>query len=262
MKYYFNVYKRLLKINFSELIAYRAGFINSIISSLGWGFFQMVWVYLLTAKIKSAYGWNRDELVILAASYILFMGIFHMFFSRNLDNLSRIINYGQLDGYLLKPIDSQLLLTCWQINYSQIIRLFIGSYFITSTLIQMRYYPSVTNVIGFATLLIFGIILMYAIWFVVATLLIWNPQLSNLIDFLYNITGMSRYPPSMVKEFKSIVLLFFIPLMLTVAVPVKAMINKVLLGDIVQLLIFSIFLLYISRQFWHFALRYYASASS
>lgn len=83
MKHYFNIYKQLLKLNLQVNLAYRVGFINNLIASIGWGLFQILMIYLLTAKVKSIYGWSREGLILLSAVFNIFVGIFHAVFSRN-----------------------------------------------------------------------------------------------------------------------------------------------------------------------------------
>src|SRR3989344_7547774 len=109
MKRYFRIYKQLCIISLSELLAYRGNFLNSLISSLVWGAFSIVSILLLTAKTKSVFGWTREEIILLTCSYSMLIGIFHLVFSRNFEYFSRIMDLGQLDTFLLKPLDSQFL---------------------------------------------------------------------------------------------------------------------------------------------------------
>src|SRR6185312_3229309 len=98
-------------------------FINSTISSVGWGIISIISMYILTAKTSSIYGWNRNELLLLAGVYSVSIGIFHTIFSRNFDRFSKVIHLGDLDSILLKPIDSQFSLSFTLFNYMSITRL-------------------------------------------------------------------------------------------------------------------------------------------
>jgi len=261
MRHYVRIYAMLLKLNLSSMMAYRANFINSLISSVGWGTFQIVWVYLLTSRITGAFGWKSGELVILTATYVVFMGIFHTIFSRNFENIARIIDYGTLDSFLVKPVDSQLLLSVWQVAYTNVVRIIIGGAVIVHSLALMHYRPTLAAVAGYVTLMLFGIAIMYSIWFLVTTCLIWNPRLGNLVDFLFNITGVSRYPTEMLTGMKNVFLYPLIPLAVAVSTPARTLVGRVLAGDVLGLLILSVMLFAASRFFWKFALRSYTSAS-
>jgi ABC-2 type transport system permease protein len=262
MKRYFKIYKMLLKMNFSLLLTYRANFINGLVSTLGWAVFQMIWVLLLTYRTQSVYGWSRNELIILAASYVFVIAIFHFFFSRNFERLSRIIDRGQLDSLLLKPVDSQFLVSCWIIRFTNFFRVLFGAGLLYFLLNKMQIQVSWLNVIGFCVLTFFGLTLLYSLWFIVSTLLIWFPQLNNLIDFLYTINGMARYPSEMIYKMPLYFIIIALPFAITVVTPTKILFNKALNGDVLGLVILSAALFYLSRKFWQFALRYYTSVGS
>jgi ABC-type uncharacterized transport system permease subunit len=55
-------------------MAYRANFINSVISSLGWGIFSVIFMLLLTNKTSSIYQWSRDEILLLTGFYNILGG--------------------------------------------------------------------------------------------------------------------------------------------------------------------------------------------
>lgn len=262
MKRYLKIYRALIKINFSSLLAHKANFINNIVSTMVWALFQLVWVGLLTFRTKSAYGWSRQELILLAASYVFMIGFLHMFFTRNFDRLSQLIDRGGLDNLLIKPLDSQFIVSCWYINLTQIVRLILGSSIIFYLINTMHLHVTIINAIGYAILILSGVILMYSIWFLFSTSLIWFPRLTNIIDFLYMINGAARFPPEMIRESRNFVLLFLIPFTLTLAVPTRVLIQRVMYGDMTELIVLMFVLFIISRIFWKFALRSYTSASS
>ncbi len=262
MKHYLKIYQRLLKMNFSLILAYRVGFINSVVSTIGWGIFQIIWVTILTHRIKSAFGWSKDELILLAISYVIVIAVFHLLFSRNLERLSRIIDKGELDTILLKPVDSQFLVSTWIVRYANFFRIFLGLGFLFYLTNQMGIHLTFIHVLSYLTLIFFGLMLLYSLWFIFSTILIWSPQLNNLIDFLYTINGMARYPTEMVKTLPFYLLPLILPFTITIVTPTRALFGKVLSGDIFVLLILAFLLFYLSRRFWKFALRYYTSASS
>ncbi len=248
-------------MNLSRTTAYLGGFYSMLAGAIVWSSLQFILILLLTSKTKTVYGWTRDELIILTAAYTFFWGIFHFIFARNFGRLSRVIDYGELDTILVKPIDSQFSLSLWIINFAGIFRILLGTAVLIYMLIITHTGVSAINIIGFLVLGLFGLVLIYSFWFIVATTLIWYPRLSNLIDLLYNVSSVSKFPPQMVYEIKNYFLFFLVPLTFIMATPTKVLLHKVLLGDISGLLFFSVLIFLISRWFWKFALRYYTSAS-
>lgn len=261
IKKYIRVYKALFSLNFSVLTAYSGGFYAMMAGSIVWGSFQYISILLLTSGVKSMFGWTRNELIILTAAYSFFWGIFHFVFARNFNQIPRIIDYGDLDGILAKPMDSQFLLSFSIMNFTGLFRTVLGFIILVYVLSISHVAIHLINVVGFFVLGLCGLTLIYSFWYIIATLLIWYPRLSNLIELLYSVTGISRYPPQIIYEVKNYLLFFLLPLTFAMATPTKMLLNKVLLGDVTTLLFFTVLIFFTSRWFWKFALRFYTSAS-
>lgn len=261
MMKYFRIYKAIFKINVVYILAYRTSFINNIISSLGWGMFQIIWITLLTNKAKIAFGWKQDEMIFLAMGYIVSLGIFHFFFSRNFDAFSRIIDRGEFDSHLLKPLDTQFLISTMILSIANIIRTFVGIGLMIWWAIIHHYHVGIFELLNFSFLIGVGVMVMYSIWFIFITTLIWYPNLNNMVDFLYTINGLARYPSEMLRMSGKLILYLFIPLSLVVATPIRVIIQKNLWPDELLLLGICALLFTISRKFWKYSLKYYTSAS-
>lgn len=262
MRRYLSVYITLLKLNFATLTAYRSNFVNSIFSTIAWGMFSIIATFLLTARTPVAFGWRREEIILLAAAFNILIGVFHALFSRNFERLSRLVNFGQLDRVLLQPIDSQFLVSLWEVNYANLLRVFIGAGLMLFLIEQLNVAISFGDVLAFALLLLVGLILLYSIWLCVATLTIWFTRLSNIVDLMYSVTGMARYPQEMFRQLADYIFFFLLPITLIIVTPTKALLARATTSDVLLLFLCAFGLLYIGRKFWQFALRSYTSASS
>ncbi len=262
MKRYISIYKAFAKMSLETLFAYRANFINSSISSVAWAIFSFVSIFLLTSKTSSIYGWKREEIILLTCGYQITIGIFHTLFTANFGRMAEIIEHAQLDGFLLKPIDSQFIMSMRWVNYTSIFRIFIGIIFLIYILQNFSIGLDPFTIGIFFLLLLVGLLLLYSIWFTVATMLIWFPRLSNIIDLMFSVSGMTRYPGELYKHASEYLFLFLLPITLVVATPVKFLFRRTTVFDILELFIFTLIFFVFSRKFWKFALRFYTSASS
>lgn len=262
MKQYIRTHIRLLLISWRTFIVYRGNFYTSVFSSLLWAVFSFVTVLLMTARVTSVAGWKPEEIVLMTTVYGIFIGIFHVFFSQNFEHFVRLSDKAELDMYLLKPIDTQYLLSFWSFNIPGITRIVMGI-FLTALFIQKAHFSvSGTQVIISVALLSIGGVMVYSVWFLCATLTLWFPKLTNIIDFLYSGTNLSRFPKDMydqgLREFSYVLL----PVGLIIATPVKVLTGSIPYEYIVLLSIFSICFFVCSRLFWRFALKYYTSSGS
>lgn len=251
----------MLKINLVYLLTYRANFISNIISALGWGGFQIVWITLLTGKRGVVFGWKQDDMILLSLGYFMVLGIFHFLFSRNFDMFSRIIDRGEFDAILLKPVDSQFQSTMRIASYANLVRAFVGLNLIIIWITVRHYSVSLLQGVLFCLYIGVGIMTLYSIWLLFITTLIWYPNLSNMTDLLYTINGLARYPGELIRSSGKIVLYVLIPIALSISAPFKILLNKDPIGDVLILSGLCILLFVLSRLFWKHSLKYYMSAS-
>ena len=261
MKRYLRIYKALIKINASVILAYRTNFLNQLFSTFAWGAFNFVWIVLLTSKAKMVFGWQGDELVIISIGYIIITGVYYTLCAHNFENFSRIIDRGEFDTILLKPLDTQFQISLLKISYASFIRTIFGTGLLIWWVTSHHFNVGIFQALGFVALVAIGVIMMYAFWFICITILFWFPNLNNMVELLYTINGFVRYPVEMLKASGLTPLLIFIPLSLIISTPVKVLLQKNAWGDIGLLFVLCTILLFLSRIFWNFALKSYTSAS-
>ncbi|MCL4359875.1 ABC-2 family transporter protein [Patescibacteria group bacterium] len=259
---YIRVYKKLLELNFSALLIYRAHFLNSLVSSVAWGLFSLFSIVLLTSKITVVFGWSRDELLLLNGLYGIIIGCYHVFFSRNFERFSTIIHFGQLDSILVKPIDSQFLLTFWLVGYATFSRVLIALAYTWYIAGILHIIPTVWNILPIAGIMIFSLLTLYSLWFIVITVTIWHTRLSNLTELMFSVTGAARYPAEMLHQLASYIFVFFLPFTLIINIPAKIFLSHARWQDAALLMGVAVGLFLVSRKFWRFALRFYTSASN
>lgn len=261
MDRYLRIYWAMIKINFAYLLAYRANFVNNIISALAWGTFQVVWITLLMGKRGTVFGWTADDMILLTFGYFMVLGVFHFLFSRNFDMFSRIIDRGEFDAILLKPIDSQFHSTMRIVSFANLVRAIVGLVLIIVWIVIKHYSVTLVQVVLFGFYMGIGVITLYSIWLIVITTLIWYPNLSNMTDLLYTINGLARYPGELIRSSGKIILYILIPLSLSISAPMKILLQKNALEDVVILTLSALVLFTVSRLFWKHSLKFYMSAS-
>ena len=208
------------------------------------------------------FSWKREELLLLNGVYGIIIGVYHTMFSKNFERFSSIIHLGQLDSVLIKPIDSQFLLTFWLFGYASLSRIVIAFTYTAYIIRQLQISVSFIQIIYFFILMIFSLLLLYSIWFLVLTFTIWFTRLNNLVDLMFTITGSARYPQEMFRELTIYVFFFLFPLTLIMNIPTKLLIHRLQSTEILTFMVVALTLFIVSKKFWKFALRYYTSASS
>jgi len=251
-----------MKFSVQEATAYRLNLLNTVLSSLIWGSFVFVSIFLLTSKTKSVLGWNREELFLLTANFSIMIGIFRIFILHNLDELARIIHTGKLDQYLLKPVDVQFWVSFRHANVGAVLRIPLSLMISIYILKLLETKTSFAEYLIFILLLLVGVIINYSIWFIAMTFIIWFTNLTNMKTLLTGIGGVTRYPKEIFDNTNLYLFLVFFPLTLVVSVPTKYLLGRASNSELYLLFSTALILFISARFFWKFALRYYSSASS
>ncbi len=262
MKRYLRIYYQLLRLNLSALITYRVNFVNNVIGSVGWGAMSLLTLILLTARVTNAYGWKREELLLFNGIYGVIIGVFHMFISNNMGRLSRVIHMGELDGILVKPIDSQFAVSLWWVNFATVFRILMAAAFTVYIISVLHIRITGVQVLTFFLLSIASLVLLYSLWFIVLTNLMWLTNLSNLVLFMYSFESMARFPKEMLAQLTGFVFYAVFPLAIVINTPARALLGRISVTDSIWLVVLAAGLWCIARSFWRYALRHYGSASS
>lgn len=261
MKRYLRIYWVLFKLNFAKMLAYRADFYNSLIANGGWSIFIIISFLLITSRTSSVYGWSREELLLLASLYNVFVSIFYIFFSRNFNTMAETINYGKLDAFLMKPIDAQFLTTCLNIGFGSTIRMVVGLITVGYLLFIMGVAVTPLTILTFIIMDFVSIVILYSFWFIVMTLTIWFTNLENLSNLLYDTNHTTRFPPEMYRGASIVLFVLLFPLTFILVTPAKVLLQKATPYDLILPIILATAMFSLSRKFWRFALRSYTSAS-
>ena len=104
-------------------MTFRSNFIIETISSLSWmfmnlGFYLLIFSY--TDVIGVATGWTQYEFFVFFATVAIVNSLVQTFFMPNAQEFSELIRTGNLDFALLKPIDTQFLISLQKVNWSSL----------------------------------------------------------------------------------------------------------------------------------------------
>lgn len=231
------------------------------LNSLCWGALSVITILILTSNVSSVFGWTRNELILLAVFVNIIYGILRILFDINFWVFSETVNTGLLDQVLLKPIDTQLQMSIWRIDFGGIMRLLIAIVLAIYLVFAFNFAVTPISIMNTILLCILGVILLYSISFIFLTITIWFSSLYNLMHLINTVLGVSRYPKEMYANISIGLFLFLLPVAIIIATPTKALIQKGNVFDSLLLMVLAFVSFSISRLFWKFALKFYTSAS-
>ena len=272
---YLRVFLTFARNSLVREMNFRANFLLETVSSLGWvlmnvGFYVLVFEY--TPMIGRASGWGKYEFFVFLSTTLLVNSLVQALFMTNADELSELIRTGSLDFALLKPIDTQFLISLQRIDWSGAANFLFGLSLLGFSLGHLHYRPGLAQIVLYPAYVLCGVAILYALMISLAATSVWLGRNQTLFDFWFYITNFARYPMEIYTgRFGTPlrhVFTFLIPVLIVVNVPARLLVRPLAPHDWQDWLLpaFTLFAtaasLAASRWIFTRALLSYRSASS
>ena len=267
MRRYLRLMRAFARFTLLNEMAFRANFLVKISVELIWLGLLLIFydtVFRLTSAIE---GWNHAQFLIFLGIYYALEGVIETFFLENCNEFSDLVRKGDLDIYLLKPIDEQFLVTCRKIDWSTAPNIAVGIGVVSwgvSQLPDWRFDPG--WVLLFIGVFVCGVAMAYSFLVMLMATAVWLVRNQSLMELWWLFTTLMRYPRDIyVGKLASPIGVFFsfvVPILLVIYVPAQSLLQRIDLAFLGVMLAATVFLLMTSRIFFRRALQSYRSASS
>jgi ABC-2 type transport system permease protein len=213
---------------------FRANFLIEAVSSVSWsvmniGFYWIIFEH--TQSIGVGTGWGRSEFFVFMGTTWIINSLMQAFFMPNSEEFSELIRTGGLDFALLKPIDTQFLISMRKVNWPSLSNTIVGMVLIGFSLYKMSLRPDspwrfeVSMLLLYPLYIACGVAVLYSVMICLASTSVWLGRNQTLYDFWFYITNFSRYPMEIYARGWGLPLFFIftfvIPVLLVVNVPAR-----------------------------------------
>ena len=199
---YIKVFLTFARNSLIRDMSFRTNFILQCISSMcwammNWGLFKII--YRFTGEIGKDTGWHENEFFIFLGTVWIINSLIQTFFMANAEEFSELIRTGNLDFALLKPIDTQFLISFPRVNWALLPNGLLGLGLIIYSLNSMgvdatKAAISPLTILAYLFFLACGAMVMYSVMISLASTSIWFGRNQNLYNFWFYITNFYRYP--------------------------------------------------------------------
>ncbi len=209
---------------------FRTNFLLEAVSGLSWALMNVGFYWIIfehTTSIGEATGWGKYEFFVFLGTTWIINSIMQTFFMPNLEEFSELIRTGGLDFAMLKPIDTQFLISLRKIHFSSLANLVLGVVLLVLSLNQLAqrsehpWHIDWIVLVLYAIYVLCGVAILYSLMICLAATSVWLGRNQTLYDFWFYITNFSRYPMEIYATGRGLPLLF----VFTFIVPVLVVIN-------------------------------------
>jgi ABC-2 type transport system permease protein len=273
---YLRLWLALGRFGLIREMTFRSNFLVRVSVEVLWFVIMLIFydvIFTQTAGNDVA-GWGRHEYYFFVGCYFALGGLIETLFLSNCGEFAELVRSGDLDFYLLKPIDEQFLLSCREIDWATFPNVLMGFGLMAYALVEIGYTFDplggglfLLHTAAFLVLFVCGVALSYSFLLMLTATSVWLVRNQSLYELWWLFTTLMRYPRQIFMRSWAAplgqIFTFVIPIMVVVNVPAdvmaKELFDPVLVGFT---LLATAVMLYLSRKFFRHALRKYRSASS
>lgn len=250
------------KMWFMQLLEYRTDFIFwAVVSSL-WTLFNFFFIEVLVSVTGNVAGWGRYEMYLLMSVFTLLDAIVWSFFYNIFRDYTRFIFTGGLDMLLTKPVDTQFLITVQRNSYTNVFRLLIGLGMLSWSLQKLQLTPSLSDGLMAFFLMMIGLLMIYSIWFIIATWAFYVERLDNINEIFPGLRQIFQMPRAIYTGVLSLLFTTLLPIALISSLPTEALLHRFDWRAIVYFCLTTVIFFILARKFFLISVRRYSSAGS
>ncbi|GAB4207308.1 MAG: ABC transporter permease [Roseiflexaceae bacterium] len=258
---YFRLAAVFTGASISAQLEYRANFILSLIASLLAAGGSLFGLMVLSANGSVIGGWSYREAAVVVGLFTLVQGVIGAVFQPNLSKIAEAVRLGTMDFTLLKPIDAQFFVSTRNISLFQLIDVLLGLGIVGWAASGL---PGLTlaGVLVGGLLMLAGLLIVYAIWFMLSTTAFWFVKVENLTELFSGLFRAGQFPVSAYPGWARLLFTFVVPVAFITTVPAEALIGRFQPLSALGAAAVAAALLVAARWLWGRAIASYTSASS
>ncbi len=262
---YFRLWVSFARFGLVRELAFRTNFLVKIFVEILWLSILLIFYRTVFQQTDVVAEWREGQYLFFVGCYFALGGLVETLFLENCNQFADLVRSGDLDFYLLKPIDEQFLVTCRNFDWSCVANVLMGVGVMILGLVDHGWLFDGAKVLLFLVMMACGAVLLYSFLVVMTSASIWFMRNQSLYEMWWLFTTLMRYPREIFRGWAAPAGFFFsfvVPIMLVINVPARIMVKALEPGFVAIMVAATVVVFYASRKFFQFALRRYRSASS
>jgi ABC-2 type transport system permease protein len=254
----------LAQIRYSTVreMMFKSNFLLWIVVELSWFGLHLSFIQFLYLQVNTIAGWSKWGMVLLVSTNHLVQQIFQTFLMINLTKLPELIRSGRLDFFLAQPGSAQFLISTRYFEPGSVVNTLVAIVVCGVACAHLGLELSVSGLVLFPALVIFGVLIHYALLLILMSFAFWMTRAQGFINAYYNVFQIARLPREAFNGVARIAFTWAVPLLLIANVPAATLLHGIRWNDLAGMGAATGLLLVLSTLVFQAGLRRYGSASS
>ena len=259
---YLSLWYSFFKNSLTRDMEFKTNFIGGLFVDIVFYGVQVFFFSVIYSYVDAIGDFNRQDVMIFLVITFLADTFYMFFFSGNIFNINRMMVKGDLDFFLLKPLNSQFMVSFRYVKSYALVSLFILIILLIS---QIMIYPNpigISNILGFIISFILGTLLWYSTDFIISSSCFWIKNFSVAGWLSHEILKFSTRPDSIYTGFFRKILFSFLPMIFIASVPTRHLLFGLNIKYLVVQIVIVMIFMFCTQLIWRKGLLKYESASS
>src|SRR5438128_4123513 len=115
---YLRLFAAFARYGLVRELAFRGNFLIKLLVEVLWLGLLLIFYRTVFAQTSLVAGWSEAEYLFFVGCYFSLEGLIETLFLENCTAFGDLIRSGELDFYLLQPLDEQFLISCRNVDWS------------------------------------------------------------------------------------------------------------------------------------------------
>lgn len=262
MKRYLRLYLYFLQFSFSKAMEFRIDFTFRIVMDVVYYAINILLFKTLFLHTELIAGWNHEQMMVFVSCYLLVDAINMTVFSTNMWWLPNYINKGELDYYLIRPVNPLFFLSLREFSANSFVNLVMAVGFFIYSLTSYTGVYSWMEILGLIVLLINGALVYYTLHMMMIIPVFWTHSSRGFIDLFYSLGLAMERPDKIFKGWLRVVFTMIVPLTVLASFPARAFLEGFTTGVLLHITLVTVGAWSLMLFLWKQGLKNYSSASS
>lgn len=262
LRRYFHIFVGFFRASAMADLEYRLNLVVKIITDIIWYAAQISLFEVLFSHAKSISGWTIDSTRVFMGVLFLCDSLYMFFLSENLDRLTEKVRRGDLDLLLVKPVNSQFMLSFQKMSPAYIGNFLMAFGWLVWSLSRLPEPAPLSRLLILLIAIPGSAAITYSLrFFFSATALIFV-RAENINYIWYQLYRLGTRPDTIYPQWLRYMVMSFLPVAFIGSVPARLILETPDLGLVVATIVIPLTTLYLTTRYWRFTLKFYSSASS
>ncbi len=251
-----------LRTSLALAMQYRTDFVTDGFVEVFWMITALVPLFVVYGARPTVAGWSFGEALMVTGFFTLLQAVLEGAINPGMALVVEQIRKGTFDFVLLKPKDSQFLVSTARVLPWRAANVLTAGALFAYGFARLGRAPTAADVTGASLLFVAATVILYSLWMLSVSLAFYVVKIDNLTFLFGAVFDAARWPASVFRGVLHLLFTFVVPLAVMTTFPAEALLGRASAREALGAAAAAVLAFALSRAIWKRAVGHYMSASS